>query len=161
MGLFGPSPEIDPRILNALHPSQRQKPPAKEIAKRQQPLLALLEEGDELQFAFLSWRPSTNLIGLTNDLFIGVGWDSSFSKGGVKSFSYHAIAEVDKRVTEDGRFLVSVSNVDAVPFKPYAFASGVSKGKENYWDGTVLAGFSDRSAYKDFLDTLERLGGHK
>lgn len=100
MGLFGSTPEIDPRILNILHPSQRQKPPAKDIAKRQRPLLALLEEGDELQFAFLSWRPNTILIGLTNHLFIGVGWESSFSKGGVKSFPYYAIAEVDKRLTE-------------------------------------------------------------
>ena len=160
MGLFGPPPEIDPRILNVLHPSQRQKPPAKDIAKRQRPLLALLEEGDELQLAFLSWNPTTNLIGLTNRLFIGVGWDSNFSKGGVKSFPYHDIAEVDKRVTGDGGFLVSVTNVDAIPFKPYASASGVSKAKDNYWEGSVLVGFGDRSAYKDFLAALERLSGH-
>lgn len=55
---------------------------------------------------------------------------------------------------------MSVTNVDAIPFKPYASATGVSKAKDNYWEGTVVAGFSDHSAYEDFLATLERLGGH-
>lgn len=158
MGLFGSTPEVDPRILAALHHSQQAKMPAKDIAKRQRPLLELLR-GDSLHFAYLSRRPTTDLIGITDRLLVGVGWDSNFSKGGVKSFPFHTIAEFETRVASDGTFLVRITDDEAMPFKAYASQNGTSKAKDNYWAGTLTAGFGDRSALDDFEATLEAVRG--
>ncbi len=57
------------------------------------------------------------LVAVTNDLVIGVGWDSNFSKGGVTSFLRSEIGEIDKGVTK-GCTLLGRHNKHGCPAIP-------------------------------------------
>lgn len=153
MGIFGSKPpaEVDSRILASLTRSQRtESRTLKEVAKRQRPLLALLQPTDDIQFAHLSWRPNTVLVAVTNDLVIGVGWDSNFSKGGVKSFLRSEIGEVEKGVTKDASFWATITSTDALAFKAFSSDSG-SAAYQKYYDGSISLQFNERTRLDEFL----------
>jgi len=153
VGIFGskaPS-DVDSRILDSLTQSQRAEPRTlKEIAKRQRPLLALLQPTDEIQFAHLSWRPNTVLVAVTNDLVIGVGWDSNFSKGGVTSISRSDIGEIDKGVTKDATYWADITSTDALSFKAFRSDTG-SAASQKYYEGNISLQFSARTRLDEFL----------
>ena len=153
MGIFGSkaTSDVDSRILNSLTQSQRTEPRTlKEIAKRQRPLLALLQETDEIQFAHLSWRPNTVLAAVTNDLVIGVGWDSNFSKGGVTSFLRSEIGEIEKGVTKDANYWADITSTDALPFKAFRSDTG-SAAYQKYYAGKISLQFSERTRLDEFV----------
>lgn len=143
--------DVDERILNSLSQSQRTDSRAlKEIAKRQGPLLALMQESDVIRFAYLSQGSGTSLVAVTNNLIVDVAWDSNFSKGGVKSFLLSEIGDIETGTTSDAAFLVNITSSDALPFKAF-MRDDRSTAYEKYWAGTIVLKFKERTRLDEFL----------